>query len=211
MKTLFTSIFVLLFIWNTQAQVFKAGLILGISGSQVEGDGYSGYRKLGFIAGGFTNTSLSEKFSTQLEIYFINKGSQRNPNPDQGDVDAFNLNINYIDVPLVLRYHYKSFMFEGGLYGSVFLGYSMSDEFGERDTGAYPFKPYDFGGFLGMNYSINDRLIFNLRSKNSLLPVRDFENFDQQVGILNKLFNRGWYNLDLNFSIRYQFGTKKNG
>jgi len=212
MKTLLISVFVGLFFLNSQAQVFNAGVILGISGSQVEGDGYSGYRKLGFIAGGFTNTSLSEKLSAQLEIYFINKGSQRNPNTDKGDTDAFKLNINYIDIPLVLRYHYKSFMFEGGLYGSVFLSYSMSDEFGERDTGRYPFKAYDFGSFIGINYHVNDQLIFNLRSKNSLVPVRDFENFDQQVGILNKLFNRGWYNLDLNFSIRYQFGkTEDNG
>lgn len=191
------------------SQVFKAGIIIGISGSQVEGDGYSGYNKLGFIAGGFTNTHLSEKFTTQLEIYYINKGSQKNPRPDAGDFDSFKLNINYIDIPLALRYHYKSFIFEGGFYGSAFLGYSMSDEYGERNTGDYPFKSYDAGGFLGFNYIIKDRLIFNLRSKNSLLPVRDFQTLDQQVGIMNKLFNLGWYNLDLNFTVRYQFGKNE--
>lgn len=179
--------------------------MLGISGSQVEGDGYGGYNKLGFIVGGFTNTEFSEKVSTQLEIYYINKGSKKNPHPDEGDYDAFSLNINYIEVPISLRYHYKKFIFEGGLYASKFLSYSMSDEFGERNTGGYPFKSFDFGGFLGINYKINNNFIFNLRSKNSLIPIRDFENYDQQIGILNKLFNRGWYSLDLNFSIKYQF------
>lgn len=192
------------------AQVFNAGALIGISGGQIEGDGYGGYNKLGLIIGGFTNVELTNSLSTQLEIYYITKGSQKNAQPDKGNYDSFNLSIKYIDVPLCLRYHYKKFLFEGGLYGSKFLSYKMSDEFGERDTGNFPFKSFDFGGLVGINYQINDNFIFNLRSKNSLIPIRDFENYDQQVGILNKLFNRGWYSLDLNFTIRYQFSKKNN-
>lgn len=205
MKKLFTLVFCLVTFTNFYAQVFKVGALAGLSGSQVEGDGYGGYKKLGFIIGGFTNVSLSEKFSTQLDMYYINKGSQKNPNTSQGDVDEFHLNINYIEMPLSIRYHYKSFLFETGVYYSVFLNYTMSDEFGNRDDRPFPFKSYDFGGFFGINYKLNDHFIFNLRSKNSLVPIRDFQNLDQQIGILNQLFNRGWYNLDLNFTIRYQF------
>lgn len=195
----------LLFSLSFYGQVFKVGLLAGLSGSQVEGDGYGGYNKLGFIVGGFTNIEHSEKFSTQLDMYIINKGSQKNPNTSQGDVDAFKLNINYVEMPFALRYHYKKFIVEAGLYYSVFLNYSMSDEFGEVTDEPFPFKKYDFGGFLGLNYKINEHIIFNLRSKNSFVPVRDFQNLDQQIGILNKLLNRGWYNLDLNFTLRYQF------
>jgi len=187
------------------AQVFKVGAIAGLSGSQVEGDGYGGYNKLGFILGGFTNVSISEKFSTQLEMYYINKGSQKNPNTSQGDVDEFHLNINYIEMPLAIRYHYKSFLFETGVYYSVFLNYTMSDEFGTRDDQPFPFKSFDFGAFVGFHYKLNDHFSCNLRSKNSVLPIRDFQNLDQQIGILNQLFNRGWYNLDLNFTLSYQF------
>jgi len=195
----------LLFSLSFYGQVFKVGLLAGLSGSQVEGDGYGGYNKLGFIVGGFTNIEHSEKFSTQLDMYFINKGSQKNPKTSEGDVDAFKLNINYVEMPFALRYHYKKFIVEAGLYYSVFLNYSMSDEFGEVTDEPFPFKKYDFGGFLGLNYKINEHIIFNLRSKNSFVPVRDFQNLDQQIGILNKLLNRGWYNLDLNFTLRYQF------
>lgn len=205
MKRLFTLALFFIIHSNFYSQVFKVGVMAGLSGSQVEGDGYGGYNKLGFIVGGFTNVDISEKFSTQLEMYFINKGSQKNPNTSQGDYDAFNLNINYVEFPLALRYHYKKFMVELGLYGSKFLSYTMSDEFGELTDEPFPFKSYDFGGLVGLNYSVSDHFIFNLRSKNSLLPIRDFQNYDQQIGILNQLFNRGWYNLDLNFTIRYQF------
>lgn len=203
-KQLFLILF--LFIFSSfYAQVFKVGAVLGLSGSQVEGDGYSGYKKLGFIVGGFTNIELSEKFSTQLEMYYINKGSQKNPNTSQGDYDAFNLNINYIEIPIAIRYHFKTFLFELGPYYSVFLNYTMSDEYGNRTDEPFPFKKYDFGAFLGIQYNFNEHFGLNFRSKNSILPIRDFQNFDQQIGILNQLFNRGWYNLDLNFSVRYQF------
>ncbi len=205
MKRLFTLALLFVIYFSLYSQVFKVGALAGISSSQVEGDGYGGYNKIGFSVGGFTNVDFSEKFSTQLEMYFINKGSQKNPNTSQGDYDAFNLNINYIEMPMAFRYHYKSFIFETGLYYSKFLNYSMSDENGQLYAEPFPFKSYDFGGFFGINYKLNDHFIFNLRSKNSLLPIRDFKNYDQQIGILNKLFNTGWYNLDLNFTIRYQF------
>lgn len=205
MKKLFVFVFFFMVYSNFYGQVFKVGVIAGLNGSQVEGDGYGGYHKLGFIAGGFTNMDLSEKFSTQLEMYFINKGSQKNPNTSQGDYDQFYLNINYIEIPLVLRYQYKKFMFEAGLYYSKFLSYYMYDEYGELFAEPFPFKSYDFGGLYGLNYKLNDHFIFNLRAKNGILPIRDFQNYDQQIGILNKWFKRGWYNLELNFSIRYQF------
>ena len=190
---------------STSAQVFKTGLIIGLSGAQVEGDGYGGYNKLGFIGGGFVNTALSEKWSTQFEIYFINKGSFDAAHPDKGDFDSFSLNLNYTEIPVALRYKYHKFMGEIGIYYAQLLSVSVSDEFGARDINRFPFRNFDLGAFIGLYYHISNHFSLNLRSKNSIIPIRDFQNYDQNVGILNKLFNRGWYNVDLNFSIRYQF------
>lgn len=209
MKTTLIS-FLLILASTSFSQVFKTGVILGISGSQVEGDGYGGYHKLGFIGGGFVNTSLSKKISSQFEIYFINKGAFNAAHPDKGDFDSFSLNLNYIEIPITFRFEYHKFMFELGLYYGQLIGVSIADEFGPRDVNRFPFKNYDFGGLIGLYYQLNDHFIFNFRSKNSIIPIRDFQNYDQNVGILNKLFNRGWYNVDLNLSVRYQFGNKKN-
>lgn len=191
---------------GSSAQIFKSGVLGGFCGSQVEGDGYGGYKKLGFIVGGFTNTDLSEKLSLQFEIYFINKGSFDPARPSEGDIDMFKFNANYIEVPVSLMYNYNKFSFEIGPYLAKFLSYSAEDEYGKQEINRYPIKSFDFGGFVGVNYHIYENLIVNLRSKNSLLPFRDFDNLDQNIGILNKLFNRGWYHVDINFSIRYQFG-----
>jgi hypothetical protein len=211
MRILITILIGLTFgISSLKGQVFKTGVLLGISGAQIEGDGYGGYNKLGVIGGGFVNTNLSEKFSAQFEIYFINKGSFDAAHPDKGDYDSFHVNLNYIEVPLALRYKFGKFKLELGAYYGKLLSYSIEDEFGPRNVNRYPFKD-DFGGLLGLYYELNERFIFNFRTKNSIIPIRDFQNYDQNVGILNKLFNRGWYNVDLNLTVRYQFGVNKNG
>ncbi|PCI99885.1 MAG: hypothetical protein COB15_03610 [Flavobacteriales bacterium] len=207
MVRIFLFIFILLSSLTSSAQFFKVGPIAGICGAQVEGDGYGGYNKLGFIAGGFVNTALSEKMAVQFEIYFINKGSFDAAHPDKGDYEKFSLNINYIEIPVILKYKYHKFDFEIGLYIAKLVGTPhLENEFGEIFVTQYPFEPYDFGGLIGLSYQINKRFSCNLRTKNSFVPIRDFESYDQQIGILNKLFSRGWYNVDLNFTVRYHFG-----
>lgn len=205
MRILFLIISLILTITCT-AQVFKPGIILGLSAAQIEGDGYGGYDKIGFIAGGYVNTDLSEKVSTQFEIYFINKGSFDALHPDKGDFDSYKVNLNYIEIPVVFQYNQQKFNFEAGVYIGKLIGTpKIYDEIGERFVYQYPFKSIDFGGLLGISYHLNNHFSLNLRSKNSLIPIRDFPNLDQG-GLLNNLLNNGWYNVDLNFSVRYEFG-----
>ncbi|MCO6499142.1 MAG: PorT family protein [Vicingus serpentipes] len=206
MKKIIVLIIILWSYSQLQAQFFRTGLISGISGAQVEGDGFGGYKKLGFVVGGYAGFDLAEKWSTQFEIYYIGKGSRKNPHPDKGDYRYFKLNLNYIEIPVVLRYHYQKFRFEMGFYYGVLLNHYIEDEYGVRFTQNYPFKKGDFGGLIGVSYQLNEHFSCNLRSKNSIVPIRDFQNKDANIGILNKLFNRGWYNVDLNFTLRYHFG-----
>ena len=67
---------------------------------------------LGFMLGGFTNTDFNEKWSTQFEIYFINKGSFKAAKPSAGIYNQFYFNINYIEVHVAIRYHHEKFIFE---------------------------------------------------------------------------------------------------
>jgi len=191
---------------TASAQVFKPGLIVGLSGAQIEGDGYGGYNKLGFIVGGFVNTDLSDKISTQFEIYYINKGSFDALHPDKGDFDSFSVNLNYIEISISLKYKLHKFMLEAGLYYGKLIGTpKLTDENGAIFINRFPFKSFDLGGLLGIYYQLNEHFSFNLRTKNSLIPIRNFPSLDQKNGIFNTLIRNGWYNVDLNFSIRYQF------
>ncbi|GAB4253778.1 MAG: hypothetical protein Kow0079_09650 [Vicingaceae bacterium] len=180
----------------------------GLAATQVEGDGYGGYNKAGIIAGGFVNHDFSEKLSLQFEIVYIQKGSRKNPHPDKGDNDFFLFRVNYAEIPLILKYKIKIFHFEiGAFYGNL-LNYYIEDEVGVRDFYKYPLKKYEFGGLFGAYIHLNKDFSLNIRSKNSIIPIRDFENQDRVIGLLNKLFEKGWYNIELNMSLRYTLPSK---
>ncbi len=187
------------------SQQFKPGIIIGINGSQVEGDGYGGYNKAGLVAGGMMRTHLSKFLSAQFEILYLGKGSKKIARPDKGDYDYFNLNLNYVEIPVGLVAKYKVFDFDLGLYYSRLLSYKIENIFGPVPLYSYPIKKSDFGGYAGISYFFHSNMSFTVRSENSIIPFRNFVNFDQQIGIFNKLFNRGWYNLSLNFTFRYYF------
>ncbi|HCQ30743.1 MAG TPA: hypothetical protein DIU39_10680 [Flavobacteriales bacterium] len=206
MKNKIVIIFVVLFSFSGLSQQFKPGLIAGINGSQVEGDGYAGYNKAGFVLGGMMRTRLKNFLSAQFEILYIGKGSKKIARPDKGDYDYFLLHLNYIEIPVGLVAKYKTFDFDLGLYYSRRIGkYKLENIFGPVPTYSYPVKKDDFGGYLGISYFFHSNMSFTVRSENSIIPFRKFVNYDQQIGIFNKLFNLGWYNLSLNFTFRYYF------
>src|ERR1051325_2591243 len=91
-------------------QQFKVGLATGIVTSQVDGDTHAGYSKLGFYAGGFVTKKFSQtsNWSASFEINYIQKGSRKVPHPDKGDYSIYKLNLNYAEVPLLLKYAFHS-------------------------------------------------------------------------------------------------------
>ena len=198
-----TALFILSFAFTSSAQVFKPGIILGLNAAQVAGDGYGGFHKLGLIAGGLVNTSIAEDWSVQFELYYIKKGSRKIAHPDKGDYESFNLNLNYIEMPLVIRYHHDNFNFETGLQVARLFSHSVYDSFGETSIVDPQIHDWDFGGLIGFSYQYKERAEFNVRLKSSIIPIRDFENGDAYTWWWDRLFSRGWYNTELNFSVRW--------
>ena len=95
-------VLLLLFPLATFAQKFNAGIRAGIVASQVDGDTYEGFDKAGVIAGLYVNRSFSDKFSLQLEMDFIQKGS-RMPVDDLNNY--YLMRLSYLEVPLLLQWH----------------------------------------------------------------------------------------------------------
>ena len=93
-------------VFQCQAQQrFKAGIKLGLSSSQVDGDTYAGYNKAGIDGGIFVNGKLSEKWTGQLEMMYIQKGSKHTGNQDKGDYSYYLLQFNYLEVPVLFQFH----------------------------------------------------------------------------------------------------------
>ena len=65
-----------LFSFLCVSQNFNAGIIGGISTSQVSGDGLSGFNKIGPRIGLYVNREISW-LSIQLELQYITKGSKK--------------------------------------------------------------------------------------------------------------------------------------
>ena len=202
MKTIFVLIFLTLFCLFTSAQSFNGGIIAGMTASQYDGDTYTGFHRMGINLGAFVNHKIVKKFSWQLEMKYIQKGSFQSPNPDpQYYTPKYDLRLNYIEVPFMIRYTLKNKLsFEAGLG----LGYLANHHENINDSRAdpnneRPFRKYEITYQLGGSYKLFNKLYINVRYLYSLLPVRPHNGGGTYKG------NFGEYNNVISFSLYYQF------
>ena len=149
--------------------------MLGLSTSQVGGDDLGGFNKAGVLVGAFTNTAISELLSFQMEMTYIQKGSD---NPKMNDADHPNylkedISSSYFEVPLLLQYHQSDILkIEGGLLSAYLIDGNYNDLNGKIPIYTVnPFIKYDFGLFLGIDYTFSNKLSLNTRISNSFLPI----------------------------------------
>ncbi|MEK6616790.1 MAG: porin family protein [Bacteroidota bacterium] len=192
------------------SQQFKVGLLGGISTSQVDGDTYAGYDKAGFFAGGFvTKKFFSEsKWSASFEITYIQKGSRKIPHPDKGDYSEYKLNLNYAEVPILIKYAFSvpdsaskqkiKFQLEGG----VAVGALVQSKEGPV-LGGVPFQKFDYSTILGLNYFLSEHTGFNVRYEYSIFPVRKGSIAQYYQNWTYKFLKPGYYNNLLIFSLHY--------
>jgi len=178
-------------------QSFKAGLLAGISTSQVDGDHLSGFNKAGVKAGGFVNRKISDKMNLQFEMEFIQKGSRQ---PLSKDGVFYLMRLNYIEVPLLLSYAPgQKWNIEAGASFAVLLSAFEEDQTGEI-TNAPPFHRSDYLVCAGGNYFINAHLFCNIRYSYSVITIRPInQNYNYFY------FIGGQYNKVIACSIGYRF------
>ena len=189
---------------------FNLLLTAGLSPSQIHGDAFNGFHKLGAIGGIGVESVFSDKFRSSLSFLFIQKGARRNPNPEKGDYEAYYLNLNYIEVPLLFTYTQKKYLFDIGISTAYLINYYESTQNGNV-TGFYPFKKFEYALKIGLGYNITENVYMNFRSSNSFITIRP--NSTKQAiyynNILARMFNRGYYNNILEITVGYRIKTKK--
>ena len=198
------AIMICVFSINIHAQNFGGGLILGFSTSQVGGDNLAGFNKAGLLVGAYGNKSISELLSFQMEMTFIQKGSN---NPKMNDDEHSNylkedILSSYIEVPLLLQYHQSNKLkIEGGVQLAYLINGYYNDINGEIPTySVNPFIKNDFGLLLGIDYKYSKNISLNIRLSNSILPIGT-EDYDL-VNSYNSS-RKGKYNSVLSFAIHY--------
>jgi len=183
------------------SQKFKGSIFTGLTASQVDGDTYSGFNRAGLNAGVGVAFPFSEKIAGQFEIKFTQKGSYRGQRPNIGDYSTYSIKLNYIELPLIVKYLYKpKINFETGLA----FGYLMSskEEFNDlTDPGSRPFYKNEFSWLIGGNYQLYKNISVNIRYSYSVLPIR------KNLGNWTSWYKRGQFNNVVCFSFYYKLGN----
>lgn len=113
---LILSVFVFLTFGSTRAyaQSFNAGLIVGPTFCQVDGDSYYGFHQLGFTAGAYANLPLEENFSVQMELKYSLLGAHSSDKEvNEYYYNPYSLRLHYAEIPLMLQYNLGNFRVGG--------------------------------------------------------------------------------------------------
>lgn len=160
-------------------QRFHAGIITGLNLSQIDGDRYTGYNKLGVLAGLQGVAVLTRRMDVVTELTFSQKGSRI---PYIGAVHQRNeriLTLNYAEVPFLLRIdvlppdsEQKNVELEIGFSFARLIGSRVDENLSQV---RYPyseleidFRKNDLNALIGMHIEIFKDLNLGLRANMSL-------------------------------------------
>lgn len=186
-------------------RTFYGGFAAGANFSQVDGDGYSGYNKVGLNVGPLIYARLSKTFAVSLELLYTQKGS-RSRSMAENDYgvpyqDQYDLKLNYMEVPVMLHIIDNPCMPRANVGAGIAyarLLNSKEEAFTTNQVNLYPdiytFRKDDLSVVAEAGYELYKGLFINLRYSYSLKTIRDANRIplayggDRYSRQLNNLF-----------------------
>ncbi len=181
------------------AQKFTGGLSAGLVASQVDGETYKGYNKLGVSAGGWVNVTFGQHSAFHTALIYIQKGSRKNPDYENEDFNSLLIRLGYVEMPLLYQYHLKSgIILEVGPSVGILL--HSFEEVNELPSLSNPFKVMDISLQAGIGYQMNEKWKVGIRSGNSMASIRK----ERVTGDRRRIWGYGQYNSVLNIELAYK-------
>jgi len=186
MKKLFFVFLLLSFIGvKSFAQSFNAGLIAGATFSQVDGDRYYGYHKLGITGGAYANLPVSEHFALQMELKYTQMGAHSSD--EEATLSAYgeyDLLLHYAEIPLMLQYDFGHFTIYGKSLDFLTLEVGLSLDFllkyrGEMDYSSedgWRLNFFSITGNYGLHFALSDHWGIGARMMYSITPMQTNPN-----------------------------------
>jgi hypothetical protein len=165
-------------------RTFYGGLVAGTNFSQVDGDNFAGYHKVGANVGGIVYAQFTELIAGSVEILFSQKGARATKTPQLSNtkkfvIQEYSIDLNYAEIPVMINYFDKKNFHVGA--GVSYSQLISSDEKLVSDQSAinaidlnkeYPFKKYDIQFLLGGSIHIYKGFFLGVRFQYSMVPVR---------------------------------------
>ncbi len=142
---------------NLFGQNVGGGLSIAGVASQIDGDAWGGYKKLGYCLGGFAWYDFNDRWSLSPEITLGNRGS-RELEKGYGQI-----NLNFIDVPVLVRFRAigdvdgQSLLLEAGPSANIL--YSAKSGFSDLKQNITPsLKKFGASVNLGLIWFVNPKI-----------------------------------------------------
>jgi len=172
------------------AQKFKSTLLAGLSTSQINGDLYQGFDKLGIYAGVSVSTDFNNVLGAKIELLYIGKGAKKNV----GGVEEYKTKLHYVEMPFLFSIKpVDKFEFELGLAGSYLISSALYEHGAEVPDGLVDMYNFDLDGIASASYYFSGNIGINVRMEHSLIPIKN---------------NPNWYNYNLSFGLVYKISKK---
>lgn len=164
-------------------RTFFGGLIAGANFTQVDGDRYAGYHKVGLNAGAIVYANLAPHLAGSIEILFSQKGARGHKAQESASrsfvISKYDIKLNYAEVPIMLNYFDKR-------KSNIGAGFSVSRLINATETAEqvqsvppipefdqYPFRKMDYNFLIGGNLHCWKGIYLNARFQYSLRSIRD--------------------------------------
>ena len=181
------------------AQNFRGGVNVGLVGSQVAGDLFSGYNKAGITGGAWVSLQTAVHTEFQMELNYIQKGSRENPDYDKNKMNFYIMRLGYIELPILYRMIYSEKLnFEAGPAMDFLIHHY--ERYDSEELDGVAFARSNLCMIIGLSYNLNDRTKVNFRTNNSILSIRT----ERVNGDVWRFFEHGQYNDALVLSLYYK-------
>lgn len=172
---------------SVSAQLFNGGISLGFSGSQVDGDGWSGYNKPNLLAGIFVeNSEILPKTNFLVETSYLGKGSRFF---DQHTNYSYQISLHYVQMRIRFEYSfYKSYFAAAGISPGILVKASVAENKIKAPDELLNFRLFDVPLSAGLGMRINKNwsgLLMVSYSPISIKPYVWFRN-NELVFSLNR-------------------------
>ncbi len=166
--------------YDDEYRTFYGGLVAGTNFTQVDGDNFAGYHKVGFNVGGMVYTKVDEHIAVSMEVLYAQKGAKSKDyytvNPGLY-ITNYGITLNYAEVPIMVNYFDKHRSFFGGGLSYSRLGtakeYLTTSPSTNINLNDFPFKKSDYNFLLSGSLHCWKGLFLNIRFQYSLISIRD--------------------------------------